>query len=243
MTDIPDLGDGFLEMWRELLLLARQVPVPWTLIGAHMVALHGWRAGRKEPRASKDADILVNARAAGGGTQKVSQALLSRGFSLDGVSPEGIGHRFVRGHVRLDVLGSDGVGSHVSLQTVQGARTVEVPGGSQALRRTEMVEIRVGESSGEIPVPDILGAILVKVRAIEVDDVPRAQRADVAFLLSLVEDPEPLAAALSKSERRWLKRHPEFADPTSSCYQGIANPTDAATVFRRLTIGSEATGD
>lgn len=243
MTDIPDLGDGFLEMWRELLLLARQVPVPWTLIGAHMVALHGWRAGRKEPRASKDADILVNARAAGGGTQKVSQALLSRGFSLDGVSPEGIGHRFVRGHVRLDVLGSDGVGSHVSLQTVQGARTVEVPGGSQALRRTEMVEIRVGESSGEIPVPDILGAILVKVRAIEVDDVPRAQRADVAFLLSLVEDPEPLAAALSKSERRWLKRHPEFADPTSSCYQGTANPTDAATVFRRLTIGSEATGD
>ena len=48
----------------------------------------------------------------------------------------------------------------------------------------------------------------MKVRAIEVDDVPRAQRADVAFLLSLVEDPEPLAAALSKSERRWLKRHP-----------------------------------
>ena len=243
MTDIPDLGEGFLEMWRELLLLAKQVPVPWALIGAHMVALHGWRAGRKELRASKDADILVNARVVGGGTQKVSQALLSRGFSLDGVSPEGIGHRFVKGHVRLDVLGSDGVGSHVNLQTVQGARTVEVPGGSQALRRTEMVEIRVGESSGEIPVPDILGAILVKVRAIEVDDVPRAQRADVAFLLSLVEDPEPLAAALSKSERRWLKRHPEFADPSSSCYQGTANPTDAATVFRRLTIGSEAPGD
>jgi hypothetical protein len=28
MTDIPDLGEGFLEMWRELLLLAKQVPVP-----------------------------------------------------------------------------------------------------------------------------------------------------------------------------------------------------------------------
>ena len=243
MVDIPDLGEGFLEMWRELLLLAKQAPAPWTLIGAHMVALHGWRAGRKEPRASKDADILVNARVVGGGTQKVSRTLLSRGFSLDGVSPEGIGHRFVKGHVRLDVLGSDGVGSHISLQTVQGARTVEVPGGSQALRRTEMVEIRVDRTSGAIPVPDILGAILVKVRAIEVDDVPRAQRADVAFLLSLVEDPDLLAAALSKSERRWLKRHPEFADPTSPCYQGIAHPADAATVFRRLTRGSEATGD
>jgi hypothetical protein len=97
------------------------------------------------------------------------------------------------GHVRLDALGPDDVGSHISLQTVQGARTVEVPGGSQALGRTEVVEIRVGKSSGAIPVPVILGAILVKVRAIEVDDVPQAQRADVAFLLSLVEDPDPLA--------------------------------------------------
>jgi hypothetical protein len=193
-----------------------------------MVALHGWKAGRKEPRASKDADILVNARVVGGGTQKVSETLLSRGFSLDGVSPEGIGHRFVKGHVRLDVLGPDGVGSRIRLQTVHGARTVEVPGGSQALKRTEMVEIRVGGSSGEISVPDILGAILVKVRAIEVDDVPRAQRADVAFLLSLVEDPDPLIAALSKTERRWLTRHPEFADSTYPCYQGIVHPTDAA---------------
>jgi hypothetical protein len=47
MIDIPDLGEGFLEMWRELLLLTKQAPAPWTLIGAHMVALHGWKAGRK----------------------------------------------------------------------------------------------------------------------------------------------------------------------------------------------------
>ncbi len=203
MIDIPDLGEGFLQMWRELPLLVKQAPAPWTLIGAHMVALHGWRAGRKEPRASKDADILVNARVVGGGTQKVSETLLSRGFSLDGVSPDGIGHRFIKGDVRLDVLGLDGVGSRIRLQTVHGARTVEVPGGSQALKRTETVENRVGESSGE--------------------------------------DPDPLIAALSKSERRWLIRHPEFADPTSPCYQQIAHPTDAATVFRRLTRGSQAT--
>ena len=44
MIDIPDLGESFLEMWRELLLLAEQAPAPWTLIGAHMVALHGWKA-------------------------------------------------------------------------------------------------------------------------------------------------------------------------------------------------------
>ena len=85
MIEIPRLSEDFLEMWRELLFLARQAPAPWTLIGAHMVALHCWSAGREQPRASRDADILVNVRVASGGTQKMSQILLSRGNTLDGV--------------------------------------------------------------------------------------------------------------------------------------------------------------
>jgi antitoxin HicB len=80
-----------------------------------MVALHGWKMGRKQPRASRDADILVNARVVSNGTERVSEALLSRGFSLDGVSPEGLGHRFLNGQVRFDVLGPDGVGSRTGL--------------------------------------------------------------------------------------------------------------------------------
>jgi hypothetical protein len=79
MVEVPDLGDGFHAMWHELLYLAKNPPAPWTLIGAHMVALHGWRMGRKQPRASKDADILVNARVVSNGTERVSKVLLSRG--------------------------------------------------------------------------------------------------------------------------------------------------------------------
>ena len=176
MIDIPDLGKAFYAMWQELLYLAANPPAPWTLIGAHMVALHGWKMGRKQPRASRDADILVNARVVSNGTERVSQALLSRGFSMDGVSPEGVGHRFVNGEVRLDILGPDGVGARTGLFTSYGARTVEVPGGSQALLRTVMFEIRVGKISGMVPVANLLGSILVKVRAIAVDEQPDAQR-------------------------------------------------------------------
>jgi hypothetical protein len=200
-----------------------------------MVALHAWNAGRKQTRASRDADILVNARIVSRGTEMISETLLSRGFSLDGVSPEGVGHRFVNGHVRLDILGPDGIGGRTKLLTVSGARTVEVPGGSQALKRTEMIEIRAGRLSGMIPVPSLLGAILLKVRAITVDDQPEAQRGDVAFLLSLVDDPDPLIVEISNSERQWLIRHPEFSDPDCPSYQGIHRAVDAATVFRRLT--------
>jgi hypothetical protein len=235
MVEVPDLGEGFRAMWHELLYLARNSPAPWTLIGAHMVALHGWRMGRKQPRASKDADILVNVRVVSHGTERVSESLLLRGFSLDGVSPEGIGHRFVNEQVRFDILGPDGVGARTELFTSSGARTVEVPGGSQALQRTEMVEIRARNISGMIPVPDLLGSILVKVRAIAVDEQPEAQRGDVAFLLSLVDDPDPLDVEISSSERRWLRRHPEFCDLNCASYRGVPHAADAATVFRRLS--------
>jgi hypothetical protein len=39
-----------------------------------------------------------------------------------------------------------------------------------------------------LPRPNLLGAILVKTRAIAVDDAKDSQRIDVAFLLTLVED-------------------------------------------------------
>lgn len=234
MVEIPDFGAGFLQMWRELMLLTEIASAPWTLIGAHMVALHGWAKGRVAPRASRDADILVNARMVSDGTARISLDLQQRGFAFDGVSPEGIGHRFSRGDLRIDILGPDGVGGRAKFLTVSGARTVAVPGGTQALNRSRRIALRAGAAAGEIPVPDLAGALLVKLRAVEIDDQPGAQRLDVAFLLSLVDDPDPLEAEFTGTERRWLRRHPEFGNPDSDCFRGIEHSSDAATVFRRL---------
>lgn len=231
---IPDLGDDFHEMWIELIALAEKPPAPWVLIGAQMVALLGWEHNREQIRPSRDADVLVNARIVSDGTHRVSRALLSRGYHLDGVSSEGIGHRFVHDTVRIDVLGPDGVGERADLRTVQGARTIQVPGGTQALTRGRDVEIETRSRSGTLPTPNLLGAILVKVRAISVDDHPEVQRRDVAFLLSLVQDPDELGARLSRTERTWLRRHPYFGDPANRCYGGLFEAGDAAIVYRRL---------
>lgn len=234
MIQIPDLGDEFHAMWLELIALAEARPAPWVLVGAHMVALLGWEFGREQIRPSIDADVLVDVRAVTNGTERLSGALVERGFTLSAVSPDGIGHRFVRNRVSIDVLGPDGVGQRANLRTTDGARTVQVPGGSQAIRRARTLAVRTRRRRGSIPVPSLLGAILVKVRAISVDDQPRAQRADVAFLFSLVADPDPLAAELTMSERQWLRRCRFFGDPFDISYRGIAEAEDAATVYRRL---------
>lgn len=152
MVEIPDLGESSVKMWQELMLLAEHSSAPWTLIGAHMVALLGWANNRVAPRASHDADILVNARMASDGTARISRDLQKRGFILDGV------------------------GRRARLFTVAGARTVAVPGGTQALKRSLRINVRAGTTSGAIPTPNLLGALLVKLRAIDIDDQPDAQR-------------------------------------------------------------------
>lgn len=235
MIDVPELGDGFHDMWTGLIDLARLRPGHWTLIGAHMVALHGWALGVDLVRPSRDADILVDVRAVTDGTQEMSSLLVERGFVFDGASPEGVGHRFKKGEVSLDVLGPDGLGERADLLTIGGAHTVRVPGGTQALGRSDNMVVRTREEVGEVPIPNMLGALLVKVRAIEVDDEPDAQREDVAFLLSLVNDPDPLVGDISNNERGWLRKHSYFGDPSSRCYRRIDGAEDAAIVFRRLT--------
>jgi len=176
-----------------------------------MVAVHGWALGRQPIRTSLDADVLVDVRLVTGGTAVVSQALVRDGFELVDYSVTGVGHTFAAGDVRFDVLAPDNVGQRASLETIRGFRTVTVPGGTQALTRSAPIEIRSRSSLGTVPLPSLLGAILIKTRAIEVDDLPDNQRSDVAFLFSLVEDPDELVARMTAKERGWLRRHPYLA--------------------------------
>ena len=91
--------------------------------------------------------------------------------------------------VSIDVLAPDGLGSRTDLTTTPPGRTIQVPGGTQALDRTELLPVRTLERTGLVPRPSLLGAVVAKAIAVGVDDLPNGQRLDLAFLLGLVDDP------------------------------------------------------
>jgi len=236
MVDLTHLDPLSGAIWDVLLDLAEVQPRGWTLVGAQMVVLHGLERGRVLARATAVADVLVDVRLIQDGTQQLARRLVERGFDLEGISAMGIGHRFTNGQVKIDVLAPDvQVRNKKALTTIAPARTVCVPGGSQALARSRGVEIIRGQRTGQVPCPALLGAILVKARAVDVDDLPDAQRGDLAFLLSLAEDPRALVAELRGKERSWLRHRAELLERDHPAWRGLS-AEDAANGYLALRI-------
>ena len=119
-----------------------------------------------------------------------------------------VGYRFHLDGELVEILGPDGL--RADPKTVGELETIQVSGGSQALNRTAVVLVQLGDSP---PVamrrPNLLGAILVKARVVakrRKEKFP-SDRQDLIRLLSYVEDPRGLAReeGLRASERKWLR--------------------------------------
>jgi len=235
MIDIQPRDDLEHRLWRAALELADLQPEGWTLVGAQMVMLYAWEHGVSPTRTSRDLDVLVNIKAIAGGTQQFARQLLDAGFELAMVTPDGRGHRFVRGDVTMDVLAADNLGDRADLTTIPPARTIAVPGGSQALRRTELVDVSLPGQDGRLPRPNVLGAILLKARAADVDPDPERHLADLAFLLSLVDDPFELVGELTPKEQRYLGARGAVRDPNHPAWGTVANPERGIATLSVLT--------
>jgi len=234
MIDVPTPDERVQELWEALLELTEARPDDWTLIGAQMVFLHALEHQADPPRYSADLDVVVDVRVTPGGVRVMAETLDRLGYEFAGANNTGIGHRFVRGSVHIDLLAPDGVGERADISTFAGARTVRVPGATQGLRRSESVELRVGERTGMVRRPSLLGAILLKARAVDVDDVPGSQREELSFLLSLVEDPVAMAQELRGRERSWLRRREELLDADHPAWLRLRQAEDARIALRIL---------
>lgn len=236
MIEILPRDESEHALWAATLDLADLLAgLPWTLVGAQMVMLHAFEAGEIPGRTTGDLDVLLDVRAHVGATAKATKWLLSTGFVEAGLGPDGIAHRFASGHVVVDILAPDGLGERTSKATIAGGRTVQVPGGSQALDRTEIVDVRMDERAAKLPRPSLLAAILLKARAVgAAPDEATKHPGDLAFLLGLVRDPRLLAGEIRTSERRWLHSRRELADRSHAAWRASRRPDDAFLAFQIL---------
>jgi hypothetical protein len=207
--------------WQVLFELAQANPSDWLLVGGQMIFLLAAEHTAELPRPTDDVDVVVNVRARPRGTEWLSNWLLERQFEAEGVSAEGIAHRFVReavpgpGRVVFDVLAPEGLGEKARLFTLPPFRTVQAPGTTQAFERSELVDVAVvgllssDRWEGQVRRPSLLGALVAKAAAateIAVRENPERDWQDAALLLSLIPDPLTMAEECGRKDRQRLAR-------------------------------------
>ena len=237
-VELPTLGIQENALWHALLELADLRPREWTLIGGQMVLVHATEAGVRPMRLSTDLDVLVNARVVTGGVRGFVRAIESRGFVLAGASPQGVAHRYHRDRVSINVLAPEGLGPRTDVTTTPPGHTVQVPGGTQALNRTELLPVAAGPACGLLPRPSLLGALVIKAAAVSVDDVPEDQRSDLALLLSLIQHPTVLRDQLSSKDRKRLRARSAMLEPHHRAWSQLpTSQADRGRAALRLLLG------
>ncbi|MFI6285613.1 hypothetical protein ACIBCM_12795 [Streptomyces sp. NPDC051018] len=197
-----------------------------------MVLLHGLEHGRTPPAASADLDVLADLQSDQRSLSRLVACLGALGFVPAGMSPQGnLLHRYHRdaapGLLVVDVLAPDNLGSRVDLTTTPPGPTLEVPGGRQAVQRTESVQVKLGERLGIIHRPSLLGAVIAKAAAVSIKTAsPDRHYRDLAFLLSLPMNPIEMRGQLEKSDRKKLALAMALHDPEHEAWRELRD--DAA---------------
>jgi hypothetical protein len=195
-------------LWKSVLELAHDFGADdrWTLVGGLMVQLHAFERSRSS-RLTDDIDFLGDSRRRPSMTVRIAEVLKERGgkMAMPPLGNENLGYRFEVDGSIIEILGSEGV--RKDPKTLGKYTTFQVPGGTQALARTEVVRVSLaGREPIEVRRPSLLGAILIKARIVaRKRDKFESDRQDLIRLLEFVEDPRALAEELKGNEKNWLR--------------------------------------
>jgi len=218
---IDPLDEAAERLWKTIGKIARALSGEqgWCLVGGLMVQLFAHDASQGV-RPTNDVDILTDARLRPSATKMLAEKLQSLGGQMQ--APSGIdhtdGYQFLVDGELVEILAPEGLSASTPPLTLGKLEAIRIPGGTQALRRTEEVDIVIGSGHPvRLRRPTLLGAILLKARSLEVHRHPEDQRSDLILLLSLLSDPRTAQAELKGSEQTWLERvgkQIDFSDPT-----------------------------
>lgn len=193
--------------WFGLFHLAKNVPEGWTLVGGQMVHLHCAERGVEPYRSTPDVDTVLDVRGHPQILMTVTSALADAEFEPRGLTASGKQHRWVRGQATIDVLipaftGHPGRGVGAS-----GYPGLATPGAIYALKRSEAVEVTVGDVTGTVRRPTLVGALVIKSAAYSITVDPHRERHldDLALLASMLTARDLRGVELSKGEVKYVR--------------------------------------
>jgi hypothetical protein len=205
---VGPLAERQLSLWQAVFEFSNAMPGPWTLIGGLMTSvLIAEHAGLDGPiaRVTKDADFVADIRVSQRAIRDAVSTLNGIGFEVSEHSlPMGMGHRFIRDGIVVDLLAPDNTGKRSNIRTVGSALTFEAPGTTYALQRTSLISIDTGSQSGVINCPDLAGGLVAKSAAAARDSNPIRHLVDVAMLLAVCPDRFELREQLRAGDIRRL---------------------------------------
>lgn len=207
MIVMPTMAEAQEAAWNGLLDLYEKHPDGWTLIGGQLVHLHCAERDYSPQRPTADADAVVDARVPSV-LGAVTDVLVDLDFDPGTPSADEIQHRWTRGAAVIDVLIPEGTGEKTEKrQSASGFPTIAAPGGTQALSRSEIVEVQVGQRVGAVPRPPLLSAMIMKAAArIETTGPGRERHChDFAALAAMLAGQDTEAFTLTAKDRRRLR--------------------------------------
>jgi hypothetical protein len=235
---LPAMPEAQEAAWSVILDLEDELDCHWSLIGGQMVTFICAEYGHTIHRATDDGDIVLGVWLDRGAFRRASRLLDERGFIEDKTS-DGYGYRYRRAKASIDLLLPEEISRQEQIPTTTTGRPgLEVPGGNQALIRSERAPVQLGNRTGFIRRPNLLGAIVAKAAAAQADTRdPDRHREDLAVLGQIALTTGAYRAMRNMSndkDRKRLRNALQNMPETHSAWRQIAEPTGVQTALNRL---------
>ncbi|MFG1706356.1 hypothetical protein ACFLIM_24475 [Nonomuraea sp. M3C6] len=178
----------------------------WALIGGQMVALHGLAMGKPPIRFSSDLDVIANLALSPSSLTTCAAHIRSLGFTPAPTADGKRLHRFIHDNLVIDIVAPDHPPRRLLPLRIAGKDAIEIDGGWRALQSTGVMPVMFDYRQGQVPMPDLGGALVIKARAALADSRdPQRHLLDLAFLLSLVDNPRRLRERFTARDRTHLR--------------------------------------
>jgi hypothetical protein len=235
---LPALPESQELAWHVLLDLD-STEMPWVLVGGQMTLLHCLENGVDGARPTDDGDVVLDVWTHRDAVKSTGQWLKeSHDFELTDTS-DGYAYRYTRGDATIDLLIPEGQERQRSpARGGRGRPALAVEGGNQALLRVERVPVTVGERSGYVRRPSLLGALVIKAAAYVADSRDKDRHAeDLGLLGQILLDTGQLRTVGEQTtahDRQRLRVALTNLDAEHRCWRSRPEPSAVHATLTRL---------